>query len=84
MEEYDIPMTAVPVNEPKKVVFIVPSGLPAGDYKLRLATQYTSGGKLLKEPRAYLFNCILKAEPVVHSPQEQIVHAPVNESFTPR
>lgn len=39
------------VNDPSKVIFIIPAGLPDGTYRLRLATQY-SGRHLLKSPRA--------------------------------
>jgi hypothetical protein len=53
-------MTSVPVNNPKKVIFIVPPHLPPGGYKLRLTTQYTSGGVPLKKPRTYLFDYVLE------------------------
>jgi hypothetical protein len=67
-ETYDIPMTSVPVNTPKKVSFIVPSHLPPGGYKLRITTQYTTGKNLLKEPRTYLFNQALEMLPVACAP----------------
>ena len=42
----------VAVNEPKKLVFVLPSGLAEGTYTLRIATQYgSSGGNLRKTPR---------------------------------
>lgn len=37
-------------NAPSKLILQIPSGLPAGDYTLRVTTQFTSGG-LLKSPR---------------------------------
>ena len=41
----------VAVNEPKKLVFMLPSGLEAGTYTLRITTQYGSNGNLVKTPR---------------------------------
>ena len=41
----------VAVNEPKKLIFNIPAGLEAGTYTLRIATQYTSTGNLVKTPR---------------------------------
>ncbi|MDR1335480.1 MAG: DUF4469 domain-containing protein [Tannerella sp.] len=54
----DIPSTSIAVNEPSRVTFIVPANLPAGNYRLSLVTQFTSN-TLLKEPRTYVFECIL-------------------------
>jgi hypothetical protein len=54
-----IPPTSILVNEPSKVSFIVPAYLPAGDYTLRLTTQYSHGTELLKEPRTYQFDYVL-------------------------
>ena len=51
--------TAILVNDPSKVSFIVPADLPAGDYKLSLTTQYSSSGVLLKDPRTYTFDYVL-------------------------
>ena len=41
----------VAVNEPKKLVFIIPAGLAEGTYTLRITTQYGSNGNLVKTPR---------------------------------
>ncbi|MDR1553847.1 MAG: DUF4469 domain-containing protein [Prevotellaceae bacterium] len=54
-----IAANAVIVNDPSKVSFIVPNGLLAGDYKLSITTQYSSGTNLLKEPRTYVFDYVL-------------------------
>lgn len=41
------------VNEPSKLIFLIPAGLPDGEYTLRVTTQYNSGNKtLLKNPRS--------------------------------
>jgi hypothetical protein len=57
--KYLIPAGSVLVNNPKRVTFIVPPDLPAGDYKLSLTTQFTTGTIMLKEPRTYLFDYVL-------------------------
>ena len=54
-----IPATAILINDPSKITFIVPLDLPVGDYKLRITTQFTTGAQMLKEPRAHLFDYVL-------------------------
>jgi hypothetical protein len=54
----DIPISSVLINEPSKITFIVPSDLPAGDYRLSIVTQFASN-ILLKEPRKYIFDYVL-------------------------
>jgi hypothetical protein len=54
----DIPTASVLINEPSKITFIVPTDLPAGDYKLSITTQFTTN-TLLKEPRTYVFDYVL-------------------------
>jgi hypothetical protein len=55
----EIPMTSIPVNDPSKITFIVPSDLPTGDYRLSITTQFLPNAILLKEPRTYVFDYIL-------------------------
>jgi hypothetical protein len=55
---YTIPNTAIPINDPSKITFIVPADLPAGDYQLSIATQY-SANTLLKEPHTFVFEYVL-------------------------
>jgi hypothetical protein len=50
---------SVLTNEPKKVTFIAPADLPAGDYKLSIITRYSGSANLLKEPRTALFDYVL-------------------------
>jgi hypothetical protein len=38
-------------NSATKIIGMVPD-LPAGEWKVKIVTQYTDGGKFLKEPRA--------------------------------
>lgn len=46
------------VNDPSKIIFVFPTGLLAGEYRLEIETYYTSGNNLLKEPRTLV--CPLK------------------------
>jgi len=54
-----IAKTAVLVNDPSRITFVVPADLASGDYKLTITTQYSSTSKLLKEPRSYTFDYVL-------------------------
>ena len=58
-EVYPIPVSAVAINDPSKITFVVPADLPAGDYMLRIATQFSSTNILLNEPRIYNFDSVL-------------------------
>jgi hypothetical protein len=55
----EIPMSAILINDPSKVTFIVPSDLAAGDYRLSITTQFTTGTTLLNDPRTYTFDYVL-------------------------
>ena len=50
--ETKIDMSFIGVNDPSKVLFVVPPTLVAGAYELRIVTQFGSGGKNLKQPRS--------------------------------
>jgi hypothetical protein len=56
---FNIPATAMAINEPSKITFVVPPGILEGDYHLSITTQYSSSNTLLKEPRTYVFDYIL-------------------------
>lgn len=53
-----IPATSFMINVPSQVSFIVPAGLPTGDYKLSVCTQYASHNPL-KTPRTHLCDYVL-------------------------
>ncbi len=42
------------LNEPSRLLILVPSELAKGEYELRLTTQYTGGNTLLKTPRTII------------------------------
>lgn len=47
-----IPRDMIAVNDPSKVIVLLPADLAKGEYTLTITTQFSgSGGKLLKEPR---------------------------------
>jgi hypothetical protein len=54
-----IPFTSLLNNDPSRIMLIVPATLAKGDYKLSLTTQFSTSGSFLKEPRTYIFDCVL-------------------------
>jgi hypothetical protein len=54
-----VPMTAIGINDPSTVSFVVPATLPAGNYLLSIGTQYTGSAKALKELKTIILNYIL-------------------------
>ena len=42
----------IAVNDPSRLIFLLPAGLADGDYLLTVTTQFSSGNKLLKAPRS--------------------------------
>jgi hypothetical protein len=58
-QERAIAANMMPVNEPSKITFIIPSDLAAGDYKLSICTQYSSSNTKQKEPKTYVFDYTL-------------------------
>ena len=42
-------------NDPSKLLLLIPTELPEGVYRLKVATQFTGAGKLLKAPRETVF-----------------------------
>ncbi|MDR0537130.1 MAG: DUF4469 domain-containing protein [Tannerellaceae bacterium] len=55
--EHPVPPHAVPVNRAREIIFVVPLNLPAGRYRLRIATQYSrSAVEALKRPRSLTYD----------------------------
>lgn len=42
------------LNEPSRLLILVPASLEAGEYELTVTTQFTGGNKLLKQPRSVI------------------------------
>lgn len=57
--ETEIPATSILLNDPSKIMFIVPAALAPGDYRIVLTTQFSGTKQLLKEPRVYEFEYML-------------------------
>lgn len=43
----------VSINEPTRLMFVLPTTVVNGSWHVRVTSQYSSGGKLLKTPRSY-------------------------------
>jgi hypothetical protein len=48
---FPVPATAIGINDPSRVSFVVPSDLPDGEYLLSIVTQYSGTLNGLKNPR---------------------------------
>lgn len=46
-----LPAENIVLNEPSRLLILVPDSLAAGNYELRVTTQFSSGSNLLKTPR---------------------------------
>ncbi|MDY3521050.1 DNA-binding domain-containing protein [Riemerella anatipestifer] len=49
--EVKLTKDSIVLNEPSRVLILVPSDLEAGNYELSITTQYSNGKTVLKEPR---------------------------------
>ena len=48
-------------NNPKELILTIPDDLLPGTYYVEVCTQYTSGSKMLNEPRVWRFPLALSA-----------------------
>jgi len=51
-DDIRLPNVNVALNEPSRLMLLVPTSLPAGDYELRVTTQFTTGNRKLQTPRS--------------------------------
>ena len=62
-EAVQVPDTAIGVNDPSKLILIIPPDLPAVNYLLSVVTQFTgSNSRFLNDPRTITFNQLLAVE----------------------
>ena len=47
------------INEPSRLLILVPAGIAAGEYELTITTQYTGGNAALKQPRSTTFSTLV-------------------------
>ncbi|MDR2498826.1 MAG: DUF4469 domain-containing protein [Tannerellaceae bacterium] len=71
-QDIAIPMSAIPVNKAKEIVFVVPMDLPAGLYQIRIVTQYNGSlAREAKAPHVYTYEPkleVVQPEPDDHNP----------------
>ena len=60
MEVIKLDTTDIVLNEPSRLLILVPATLAAGEYELTVTTQFTAGNSLLNQPRSVTFS-----EPVI-------------------
>jgi hypothetical protein len=59
-EAVQVPASSIGMNDPSKVMFVIPSVLVAGNYLMSITTQVGSTtARMLNEPRTISFNQIL-------------------------
>jgi len=57
-----IPETSIGINDPSRISFVIPADLPIDEYTLTIVTQYSGGGKELKNPRTLTLDYGLTVE----------------------
>jgi hypothetical protein len=55
-EVFKLPLQNIVLNDPSRLLLLIPMELEAGDYELTVTTQYTKGTSLLKSPRSLTFH----------------------------
>jgi hypothetical protein len=58
----DIPATAIGINDPSRVSFVVPADLAPDEYTLGIVTQYTGSPRELKSPRTVTLEYTLQVD----------------------
>jgi hypothetical protein len=53
--EYKFTEEYIVINNPSKLMVLIPSDVAEGTYRLKIVTQFTSSGKLLNAPRQTVF-----------------------------
>lgn len=50
---YFIPRNAMLINEPKRLMFLLPAEVNEGSWFITVCTQYSTSGRVVKDPRSY-------------------------------
>lgn len=53
----------IALNDPSKLIFLIPAGLADGSYTLTVTTQYSSGSAMLKTPRSVTQTLVIGEAP---------------------
>ena len=48
-----VPLEDVTVNEPRQLIFVLPTAVTDGLWRVTVTTQYSEGHYIVKEPRSY-------------------------------
>ncbi|MDR3253279.1 MAG: DUF4469 domain-containing protein [Tannerella sp.] len=59
---FTVPSTSIGTNDPSKISFVIPAGLPVGSYILSIVTQFSGGGRLLNASRTLTLTYVLVVE----------------------
>jgi hypothetical protein len=54
-EATKLPAESIVLNEPSRLMLLIPESMVAGEYELKVTTQYTKGNTLLNSPRSCTF-----------------------------
>ena len=52
-------LTDIVLNEPSRLLILVPVTIAAGEYELSVTTQYSGGNAILKHPRSVIFSTLV-------------------------
>ncbi|GHT23758.1 hypothetical protein FACS189430_07540 [Bacteroidia bacterium] len=58
-EDFQFPVANIALNEPSRLLLLIPPTMDEGTYELRVTTQYMSNNKFLKTPRSAVFSAPL-------------------------
>ena len=56
---HQVPMTSIPLNKQKEIIFVVPQELPSGHWQVRIVTQSSSSSTMYKVPRGFTYEPFL-------------------------
>jgi hypothetical protein len=57
--EIKLDMADIVLNEPSRLLILIPTTMPAGEYELSVTTQYSGGKVALKQPRSAIFGSLV-------------------------
>jgi hypothetical protein len=61
-DEIRLPEEFIAINQPSKVLFLIPNDIPYGRYELHVTTQFSKGTHFLKTPRTAVLSTELMVE----------------------
>jgi hypothetical protein len=58
-EEFSFPASNIALNEPSRLLLLIPADLREGNYELKVTTQFSKSNKALKVPRTAVLSTLL-------------------------